>query len=58
MNAALFGEGGLLRVRSLLAFVLVGSFVYALLAQGAEVAAPIGVLATMVVKDYFDTRTG
>ncbi len=52
----LFGEGGLLRVRSLLAFALVGSTVYALLTQGLEISAPLFVLTTSVVKDYFGVR--
>ena len=58
MNNPLFGDGGLLRVRSLLAFALVGSTVYALLTQGLEVAAPLFILTTVVVKDYFEVREG
>ena len=58
MNNPLFGDGGLLRVRSLLAFALVGSTVYALLTQGLEVAAPLFILTTVVGKDYFEVREG
>ena len=56
MNHPLFGDGGPLRVRSLLAFALVGSTVYALLTQGVEIAAPLFILTTVVVKDYFEVR--
>ena len=56
MNHPLFGDGGLLRVRSLLAFILVGSTVYALLTQGLEISTPLFILTTVVVKDYFEVR--
>ena len=54
MNAPLWLPEG--SVRALLAFVLVGSTIYALLEQGLEISAPLFILTTVVVKDYFEVR--
>ncbi len=54
MNAPLWMPEG--SVRATLAYILVGSTVYALLTQGLDISAPLFILTTVVVKDYFEVR--
>ncbi len=56
MSAPLWMPEG--SVRATLAYILVGSTVYALLTQGLDVSAPLFILTTVVVKDYFEVRKG
>ena len=55
IGLALFGPGGLLRVRSLLAFAIVGSAIY-LAMQGEIPAGEMKTLGELVVGFYFITR--
>ena len=55
IGLALFGPGGLLRVRSLLAFAIVGSAIY-LAVEGKIPAEQMKTLGELVVGFYFITR--
>jgi len=55
IGLALFGPGGLLRVRSLLAFAIVGAAIY-LAVKGEIPAADMKTLGELVVGFYFITR--
>ena len=55
IGLALFGPGGLLRVRSLLAFAIVGAAIY-LAVKGEIPADQMKTLGELVVGFYFITR--
>ena len=55
IGLALFGPGGLLRVRSLLAFAVVGSAIY-LAVEGKIPAEQMKALGELVIGFYFITR--
>ena len=53
----LFGEGGLLRVRSLTTLTIVGGIVYLTATEIVPPAALVA-LAGIAIKFYFDSRSG